>query len=258
MYINNHNGTFTDQATDYFKHTSHSAMGNEVEDLNNDGLVDILAVDMMPANNYRKKMMTMANNYIVYQNNEQYHYTYQYPRNTLQMNQGINPKTGKPVFSEMGLLAGIAETDWSWTPMVTDFDNDGFRDIIITNGFPHDITDQDFMAYRSSMSSFMDPMSILQSVPSIKIANFAFKNQGLKDGALPQFEDVTKSWGMDTPSFSNGAAYADLDNDGDLDYMVNNINDSVSVYRNNAMQLKPQESNYLRFTKQYQRYWGNG
>jgi hypothetical protein len=221
-------------------------MGNEVEDLNNDGLVDILAVDMMPANNYRKKMMTMANNYIVYQNNEQYHYTYQYPRNTLQMNQGINPKTGKPVFSEMGLLAGIAETDWSWAPMVTDFDNDGFRDIIITNGFPHDITDQDFMAYRSSMSSFMDPMSILQSVPSIKIANYAFKNQGLKDGALPQFEDVTKSWGMDTPSFSNGASYADLDNDGDLDYMVNNINDSVSVYRNNAMQLKPQESNYLR------------
>ena len=246
LYINNKNGTFTDQAADYFKHTSHSAMGNEVEDLNNDGLVDILAVDMMPASIYRKKMMTMANNYLVYQNNEQYHYTYQYPRNTLQVNQGMNPKTGKPVFSEMGLLSGIAETDWSWTPMVTDFDNDGFRDIVITNGFPHDITDQDFMAYRSSVNSLMDPMSILKSVPSVKIANYAFKNQGAKDGSLPQFENVTKSWGMDTPSFSNGAAYADLDNDGDLDYIVNNINDSASVYRNNAMQLKPQESNYLR------------
>ena len=251
MYINNGNGNgssprFTDQATDYFKHTSYSAMGNEVEDLNNDGLVDILAVDMMPADNYRKKMMTMANNYLSYQNNDQYHYTYQYPRNTLQVNQGINPKTGKPVFSEMGLLSGIAETDWSWTPMVTDFDNDGYRDIIITNGFPHDITDQDFMAYRSSVNNLMDPMSILQSVPTVKIANFAFKNQGGQAGNVPQFENVTKDWGIETPSFSNGAAYADLDNDGDLDYIVNNINDSASVYRNNAMQLKPEESNYLR------------
>ncbi|MDZ7897000.1 MAG: VCBS repeat-containing protein [Arcicella sp.] len=251
LYINNHDGTgslprFTDQATDYFKHTSYSAMGNEVEDLNNDGLVDILAVDMMPADNYRKKMMTVANNYLTYQNNEQYKYTHQYPRNTLQVNQGINPKTGKPVFSEMGLLSGMAETDWSWTPMVTDFDNDGFRDIIITNGFPRDITDQDFMAYRSEVINLMDPMSILQSIPSVKIANYAFKNQTQKSGESPHFEDVSKAWGMETPSFSNGAAYADLDNDGDLDYIVNNINDSASVYRNNAVQLKPEESNYLR------------
>jgi enediyne biosynthesis protein E4 len=246
LYINNKNGTgssprFTDQAADYFKHTSYSAMGNEVEDLNNDGLVDILAVDMMPADNYRKKMMTPANNYLGYQNNEQYHYTYQYPRNTLQVNQGVNPATGKPVFSEMGLLAGLAETDWSWTPMITDFDNDGFRDIIITNGFPRDITDQDFVVYRSEMSNFMSPMSLLENIPSVKISNYAFKNKG----GL-QFENVTKDWGMDTPSFSNGAAYADLDNDGDLDYIVNNINDSASVYRNNAIQLKPEESNYLR------------
>lgn len=246
LYINNGNGTgssprFTDQAGKYFKHTSYSAMGNEVEDLNNDGLVDILAVDMMPADNYRKKMMTSANNYLGYQNNEQYHYYYQYPRNTLQVNQGVNPKTGNPVFGEMGLLAGIAETDWSWTPMVTDFDNDGFRDIIITNGFPRDITDQDFMVYNSEVRNLMSPISILDSIPSVKISNYAFKNKG----GL-QFENVTKDWGMDTPSFSNGAAYADLDNDGDLDYVVNNINDSASVYRNNSIQLKPEESNYLR------------
>jgi hypothetical protein len=246
LYINNKNGKgslprFTDQAGEYLKHTSYSAMGNEVEDLNNDGLVDILAVDMMPADNYRKKMMTSANNYLAYQNNEQYHYNYQYPRNTLQVNQGVNPKTGKPVFSEMGLLAGIAETDWSWTPMVTDFDNDGFRDIIITNGFPKDITDQDFMVYHAEVANLMSPMMLLDAIPSVKIANYAFKNMG----GL-QFENVTKDWGMDTPSFSNGAAYADLDNDGDLDYIINNINDSASVYRNNSIQLKPEDSNYLR------------
>jgi enediyne biosynthesis protein E4 len=241
MYINNHNGTFTDEAGNYLKHTSYSAMGNEVEDLNNDGLMDILAVDMMPADNYRKKMMIPANYYLGYQNNEQYHYGYQYARNTLQMNQGVNPATGKPIFSEMGLLAGIAETDWSWTPMVTDFDNDGFRDIIITNGFPRDITDQDFITYRSENSSFLPPLSLLENMPSVKIANYAFKNKG---GV--QFENVTKDWGMDTPSFSNGAAYADLDNDGDLDYVINNINDSASVYRNNTIQLKPEESHYLR------------
>ncbi len=241
LYINNKNGTFTDQAADYLKHTSYSAMGNEVEDLNNDGLVDILAVDMMPADNYRKKMMISANNYLTYQNNEQYHYAYQYPRNTLQVNQGVNPVTGKPVFSEVGLLAGIAETDWSWTPMVTDFDNDGFRDIIITNGFPRDITDQDFVAYRAEVSNLMSTIMQLDFIPSVKISNFAFKNKGGLN-----FENVTKDWGMNQPSFSNGAAYADLDNDGDLDYVVNNINDSASVYRNNSIQLKPEESNYLR------------
>lgn len=241
LYINNHDGTFTDQAGDYFKHTSYSAMGNDVNDINNDGLVDVIALDMMPETNYRKKMMTPANNYVTYQNNEKFGYQFQYPRNTLQVNQGVNPSTGKPIFSEVGLLAGIAETDWSWTPMVTDFDNDGLRDIIITNGYPRDITDQDFIVYRAEMSNIMTKLMLLNYIPSVKIKNFAFHNKGdLK------FDDVTDSWGINQPSFSNGAAYADLDNDGDLDYVVNNINDSASVYRNNLTQLKPNESNYLR------------
>lgn len=241
LYINNQNGTFTDQAHDYFKHTSYSAMGNDVADLNNDGLVDILAVDMMPADNYRKKMMLAPNNYLTYQNNEKFGYDFQYPRNTLQMNQGFNPKTGKPVFSEIGLLAGIAETDWSWTPMATDFDNDGLRDIIITNGFPRDITDQDFMIYRAEMGNVVPRMMLLDSIPSVKITNYAFKNKGNF-----AFNDVSASWGLTNPSFSNGAAYGDLDNDGDLDYVTNNINDSASVYRNNLIETKPTESNYLR------------
>ncbi|GAB3516501.1 VCBS repeat-containing protein [Emticicia fontis] len=245
LYINQHRDGkhigFVEQAHDYFKHTSYSAMGNDVADINNDGLADIIAVDMMPFTNKRKKMMTMANNYQTFQNNDKFNYTYQYARNTLQINQGKNPLTGKPIFSEIGLLAGVAQTDWSWTPMVVDFDNDGMRDIIITNGFPKDITDLDFMAYRAEVANLATSTYLSEFIPSVRIKNFAFHNKGNF-----AFEDVTEKWGMAEPSFSNGAAYADLDNDGDLDYIVNNINDSASVYRNNSMQLKPQESNYLR------------
>ncbi|RFS16682.1 VCBS repeat-containing protein [Emticicia sp. C21] len=245
LYINVHQDGkhigFVEQAKDYFRHTSYSAMGNDVADINNDGLADIIAVDMMPFTNKRKKMMTMANNYQTFQNNDKYNYTYQYPRNTLQINQGKNPLTGKPLFSEIGLAAGVAQTDWSWAPMVVDFDNDGLRDILITNGFPKDITDLDFMAYRAEVANLATSSYLSDYIPSVKIKNFAFQNKGNF-----QFEDVSEKWGMAEPSFSNGAAYADLDNDGDLDYIVNNINDSASVYRNNSMQIKPQESNYLR------------
>jgi hypothetical protein len=245
LYINVHRDGkhigFVEEAHDYFKHTSYSAMGNEVADINNDGLVDIIALDMMPFSNSRKKMMTMANNYQTFQNNDRFNYIYQYPRNTLQVNQGKNPLTGKPIFSEIGFVSGVAQTDWSWTPMVVDFDNDGMRDIIVTNGFPKDITDLDFMAYRAEVNNLASSTYLSDFIPSVKIKNFAFKNNGDF-----RFEDVTEKWGMAEPSFSTGAAYADLDNDGDLDYIVNNINDSASVYINNSMQLKPQESNYLR------------
>lgn len=244
MYINNHDGTFTNKAKQYFKHTSYSAMGNDVADINNDGLVDVIALDMMPANNYRKKMMTPANSYVTTQNNEKFGYLYQYPRNTLQLNQGKNPATGEPVFSEIGLLAGIAQTDWSWSPMVTDFDNDGFRDIIITNGFPRDITDLDFLAYRNEVNGLMEKKMLLEYVPKVKLKNYAYHNNG-KNGAF-QFEDVSEKWGITNPTSANGAAYADLDNDGDLDYVVNNINDSASVFQNNLVQLKPEESNFLK------------
>ncbi|MCE6992338.1 VCBS repeat-containing protein [Dyadobacter sp. CY323] len=242
LYINNGNGTFTDRADTYFKHTSYSAMGNDVADINNDGLPDVIALDMMPETNLRKKMMTPANSYITYQNNDRYGYQYQVARNTLQVNMGRSNAAGKdPAFSEIGLLSGIAETDWSWTPMVTDFDNDGLRDVIVTNGFPKDITDLDFMAYRAEVTNLVPKMEMLKYIPSVKIPNYAFKNRGDL-----RFSNVSDEWGIETPSFSNGAAYADLDNDGDLDYVVNNINDSASVYRNNSIQLKPEDSNYLR------------
>jgi hypothetical protein len=241
LYINNHNGTFTDQAAAYFKHTSNTAMGNDVTDINNDGLVDVIAVDMLPRNNARKKVLMAANNYHMYINNDEYGYTYEYGRNTVQLNQGNKPGTQTPVFSEISLLANVAETDWSWTPLVVDFDHDGYRDLIITNGFPKDVTDRDFMSFRAQSSSIASPEFMLKQIPEVKINNYAFHNNGDLT-----FTDVSADWGITQPSFSNGAAYGDLDNDGDLDYVVNNINDSAFVFRNQLMERKPEQAHYLR------------
>ena len=127
----------------------------------------------------------------------------------------------------MGFFAGMAETDWSWTPLVTDFDNDGFRDIIVTNGFPKDVTDHDFIAFRRESSTIASKDYLLSEIPQVKIHNYAFRNSG-----NARFENVTDKWGLAIPSFSNGAAYADLDNDSDMDMIVNNINDEAFVYEN--------------------------
>jgi hypothetical protein len=242
LYINKGNGTFTDQANQYFKHTSNSAMGNDVADINNDGLLDVFAVDMLAKNNLRKKVLAPPNNYQLFKLSDEFGYTYQYMRNTLQINNGKLANNKQAVFSEVSLLAGIAETDWSWTPSMADFDNDGFRDIIITNGFPKDVTDRDFMAFRSEAENLAEKSLMLGQIPEVKISNYAYKNKGNLE-----FEDVTEKWGMDIPSFSNGAVYADLDNDGDLDYVVNNINDSAFVFKNNQVQLdKAKENHFLR------------
>lgn len=246
LYINNHDGTFTDRAGDYFKHTSNTAMGNDVSDINNDGLADVIAVDMMPRDNYRKKMLLGANNYQNYLNNDLYKYSYQVVRNTLQLNQGPRPNSNVPAFSEISLLADVAETDWSWTPMVVDFDQDGYRDLIITNGFPKDVTDRDFMTFRAENSNVAGKEYTLGQIPVVKISNYAFRNNGAAGSAPSTFSDVTKDWGINNPSFSNGAAYGDLDNDGDLDYVVNNINDSAFVYRNNLNEQSTGQANYLR------------
>jgi hypothetical protein len=244
LYINNHDGTFTDQARTYFKHTSANSMGQDISDLNNDGLEDIIELDMDPEDNYRKKMMLMPNSYQLYMNMDYYGYQYQYVRNTVQLNQGPrvlqNDSVGPPIFSDIGFLTGMAETDWSWTPLVTDFDNNGYRDIIVTNGFPKDVTDHDFISFRNKAFSIASKKEILTQVPEVKISNYAYRNNGNLD-----FTNASQEWGITTPSFSNGAAYADLDNDGDLDFIVNNINDEAFVYRNMQRQQNKDNSHYL-------------
>ncbi len=244
LYINNKNGTFTDKVKSYFKHTSRNAMGNDIDDINNDGLMDVMAVDMNPEDNYRKKKNMSGNNYYEYQSMLFLNTELQYVRNTLQLNMGThidaNDSISDPTFSDISFYTGTAETDWSWNPSIADFDNDGNRDIIVTNGYPRDVTDHDFIAFRGKSNGIASKQQLMSEIPVIKIPNYAFKNNGnLK------FENATKQWGMDEPSFSNGAVAVDLDNDGDLDYVINDINEEAAVYENNTNEKDKINKNYL-------------
>ena len=259
LYINNHDGTFTDRSKEYFKHTSANAMGQDIQDINNDGLADVFELDMNPEDNYRKKMMMSANSYQTFQNFDVYGYQYQYVRNTLQLNRG--PKLGQqdsigsPAFSEISFMSGIAQTDWSWCPLITDFNNDGFRDIVITNGYPKDVTDHDFITYRSEAFQIAAKKDILSQIPEVKLHNYAFQNNGDLT-----FSDETKNWGLSLPTFSNGAVYADLNNDGAMDMIVSNINDEALIYKNTSRDNNKEQTHFLhiKFTGNSQNINGLG
>ena len=186
---------------------------------------------MWPESNYRQKRLLGETNYNTYLNNERFGYSYQYVRNTVQLNNGIS-NDHTPPYSEVSMISGISATDWSWAPLVADFDLDGYRDIIITNGFPKDVTDHDFIDYKMDTYRYASKELILSRIPSIYEHNYAYKGKGIK------FNDVTKDWGFDFPSYSNGAAYGDLDNDGDLDVVINNINDSLFLMENTLDQTE--------------------
>lgn len=245
LYLNNRDGTFTDSIGHFFKHTAANAMGSDVADLNNDGLQDLIELDMNPEDNYRKKMMLNGNSYQTYQNSDQFGIQYQYVRNTIQLNNGprvlANDSIGAPIFSDISFYTGMAETDWSWTPVVADFDRDGYRDVIITNGFPKDVTDHDFIAFRNEAFALAAKADLLAEIPEVKLHNYAYRNRGDLT-----FSDESENWGLQTPTFSNGAAYADLDNDGDLDMVINNINDKASVYENTLADGDEAGTRYLR------------
>ena len=250
IYVNNGNGTFTESASKFLNHISHFAMGNDVADINNDTYPDIMVVDMQPEDNERQKLFSVTKNYDKFMMTLKMGYLPAYMRNTLQLN------NGNGTFSEIGQLAGVHHTDWSWAPLLADLDNDGYKDLFITNGYPKDIMNRDFLVfnkYATSIQAVKAPASLeeqhrfkLQAITELqgsKISNYVFRNNGDLT-----FTKKTSDWGIEKPTFSNGAAYADLDNDGDLDLIVNNINDPASVYENRSELLE--KNHYLRLKLQ--------
>lgn len=240
LWINNGDGTYTDRIEDFLKHSSYSAMGTDIADINNDGLPDIFTLDMLPEINFRKNTMTNPNNYRNYLNRTFEQVFPQYTRNTLQLNRGTAGTNLHPFFSEIAFLSNIAETDWSWTPLIADFDNNGFRDLVVTNGIPKDVTDKDFWNEYGKVSGVMPKSMALQKIPEVKIPNYAFQNN--KDLT---FKDVTEQWGLNQPAFSTGAVYADLNNDGALDIIINNVNGPAFVYKNKLDIKSDSQSNYF-------------
>lgn len=241
LYLNQRNGTFKNVSKDYISYQSRFSMGNDMADFNNDGLLDIITMDMMPEQYFRKKQTINGNSYYVYINNEKYTYEPQFVRNMLHVHNGFMDTTMLP-YSEVAQLAGVYQTEWSWSPLFADFDNDGDKDLFVTNGFPKDLTDKDFTNYKAQVyGSLADDEHMLERIPIVKVPNYAFENVGnLK------FTDQTETWGMKLPSFSNGASFVDLDNDGDLDYVVNNINDPAFIYKNNTVGEINDHQNFLR------------
>jgi len=241
LYINNQDGTFTNKITDYIKHQCFSAMGLDIADINNDGLLDIFTLDMLPEMNYRKKTMLLRSNPMTQLNYEKFQYDLQYVRNMLQLNMGQD-NHGNMKFSEIGLMAGVQETDWSWSPLFADFDNDGYKDLVVCNGFQHDVTDMDFARSKLKYENLISRVDLNDSIPVVKIDNYIFKNNGDLT-----FTKKTKAWGFEEPTLSNGAVYVDLDNDGDLDYITNNINGPATIYKNKISDNNTtQKSNYIR------------
>ncbi len=250
FYVNNGDGTFTDRLEESMNHTSYFSMGVDASDLNNDGLLDLMVLDMVAEDNFRLKANMSGMDPSAFWKVVSDGGHYQYMFNTLQLNQGVLEEI--PRFSDIAQLAGMPSTDWSWSNLIADFDNDGYKDIHITNGLLRDIrntdADKKFSAHVNEVASdwitknpnsgsvtiwdILDLDQALKIVPSQKLANYAYKNNGDLT-----FTKTAREWGLDQPTFSHGSAYSDLDNDGDLDLVINNVNERAFIYRNDLKTL---------------------
>ncbi|MDW3210507.1 MAG: VCBS repeat-containing protein [Reichenbachiella sp.] len=226
LYLNNQDGSFSNQYLESFDHMSQHSMGSDFGDINNDGLDDLMVLEMSPEDHVRSKenmpSMSTENFNILVKSG----YHHQYMVNTLQVNEG----NGR--FSDYAQIAGVSKTDWSWAPLFADLDEDGFNDLLVTNGVMKDLANSDYRNKIMTRIASKVKMSLEEAqamVPSNKLPNYVYQNQGNF-----KFKNKSKEWGFDTPTFSNGAVYADLDNDGDLDVVINNVNDIAHIYKNNS------------------------
>lgn len=242
LYINNKKGGFVNEYDSYFRHTAHNSMGVDIADINNDGLEDVIILDMIAEDNKRQKQLMTAMRNDRYYSLLKYGYKEQLTRNMLQLN------NGQKGFSEISCMAGVSNTDWSWGPLISDFDNDGLKDIFIANGYKKDVSDLDYVTYTidsirktGGLQQFSDINQYLRLIKSTKIQNYAYKNKGDLT-----FQKVSDEWGFSEKTFSNGSALADLDNDGDLDLITNNMEDPAHIYENKTRQQG--KGNYLQFS----------
>ena len=227
MYYNNGDGTFTNVINEKLKHITNLSMGSDTGDINNDGYIDLFTTDMTPEDHYRSKTNMRSMNTDLFNRMVNAGAHYQYMSNTLQINTGLGN------FSDIATMAGVAFTDWSWSSLIVDLDNDGLKDIMVSNGIKKDVENSDYLNILKNLdadnTTADELFELSKNTPSQPLSNYVFRNKGNL-----QFEKVAKDWGFNTPSFSNGMAYGDLDNDGDLDVVTNNIDAKAFVYRNKA------------------------
>lgn len=233
LFINQKDGRFEDQASAWFDHMAMFSMGSDIADINNDGLPDLVSLDMLPESNYQQKMHSGADNFDKVDLLAKGGFLHQSSRNMLQLNSGDSR------FTEIGQFAGVSNTNWSWAPLFFDFDNDGHKDLFIANGYPKDHTDMDFLNFTANEvvkinqgKKSVDFAGYMEQMPPILLPNYFYQNNGDL-----QFDNKTTEWGLNQAKISQSAAYADLDNDGDLDLILNNTAEYANIYRNNARAL---------------------